>query len=74
MKKCPWVWVKKKKKLEKALAVVAQLVGVSSRKPEGHGFDSGLEDIPMLWVHPWLVHVGGSLALMFLSLPSFPSL
>ena len=33
-----------------ALAGVAQLVGASSHRPKGHGFDSQSGHIPRLWV------------------------
>ena len=51
-----------------------QLVGVWSRRPEGHGLDSQSGHMPRLWIwSPGVrVSVGGS-RLMFLSLlPSFP--
>ena len=57
-----------------ALAGVAQLVGASSHRPKGHGFDSQSGYMPRLWVWSLVgAHMAGNQS-KFLSLSlSLPS-
>ena len=64
-----------------ALASMAQLFGVSSCKPKGHGFNSQSGHIPRLWVRSLVgAHTGGNQSMFLsyinvsLSLPPFLSL
>ena len=52
-----------------ALASVAQLVGVSSSKLEGWGFDSQSGHMPGFWVWSLVGALTGGNQSMFLSLP-----
>ena len=53
--------------IERAPAGVAQMVGLSSHRPKGHGFDFQSGDIPRLWFNPWWGHLQESTQWMFLS-------